>query len=90
MTVKVLVSSLSGINFARVKILFGCVSTNLQGRQPYHRPMKFIRQNFNLENQSDYEKISSPWQFEGFAGMIKGGKKCVKSVLGGHHLVSIS
>ena len=88
MTVKIPVSSLSGINFAKVKILSGCVSTNLLGRQPYHRPMKFIRQNFNSENQSDYEKISSPGQFEGFAGMIKGGKKCVKSFLGGHHLLT--
>ena len=40
--------------------------------------------------KSCYETIASPRQFEGFAGMIKGGKKCVKSVLGGHHLVSIS
>ena len=90
MTRKIPVESLSSINFASVKILSGCVSTDLQGRLPYYRPMKFIRQNFNSENHSDYEKIRSPWQFEGFAGMIKGSKKCVKSVHGGHNLVSIS
>ena len=59
-------------------------------KQPSSLRISGYAPDFNSENHNNYEKVSSLWQFEGFADVIKGCKKYVKSVLGAHHLVSVS